>query len=204
VIALADYAAFRALRPFIRAGRDFVLVQEMLADGLSAADQDEFDERVRRAGEEKLGTYDSLLYQVRDDLLSREPQTWLGLNRPFGSLASALRDAAGKSSVWIVSTKRPEYIRRILAHWTIDWPLDRIVFPGGRTKIDVITGLMEENDIAEGVFVDDQPDHLRCRAGSGLKCVFGGWAHGLSRPHGRTDVQSIDLDGLCELIGGMA
>ncbi|MEE8441204.1 MAG: hypothetical protein V3S41_05735 [Spirochaetia bacterium] len=200
-VGLDIYAKFRSLRPFIRTGQDFLVVQELISEGLSVGSQAEFDAAADRAGQEKLATFDSLLHAVREDLIANNPDYWLPLHRPFGSLAGPLRAAARSPSVWIVSTKRPELIGRILHYWQIDWVAGRIVFPVRRTKIDAIKSIMRRYGHSRGVFVDDQQDHLRCEPGIGLECRLAEWAHrgvGAVLPPG---VERIGLDELCELVG---
>lgn len=176
-VPIEHYAQFRRLRPFIRTGQDFVLVHEMIAHGISAGSQAEFDTVAERAGSEKMATFDSLLYAVREDLVARQIDFWLPLHRLYGSLGASLQSVAANPQVWIVSTKRSEFIVKILEHWEIDWERSRIVLPVGTTKIDLIGSIMREHDYSTGIFVDDQPDHLRCKPGGGLECRLAEWAN---------------------------
>ena len=204
-VGLEYYAQFRRMRPFIRTGQDFLLVHELICEGLSIGTQAEFDAAADRAGQEKLATFDSLLYAVREDLVADDLDFWLPLHRPYGSLTGPLRAAARSPNVWIVSTKRSEFIARILHYWEINWEASRIVLPIRMTKIDTIKSIMRRHGYSTGIFVDDQRDHLRCESGIGLECRLAEWAHGGGGHAGasavlRPGVEQIGLDELRELM----
>ena len=200
-VGLDHYAQFRSLRPFVRTGKDFLLVHELICEGHSVGTQAEFDAAADRAGEEKMATFDSLLYAVREDLVANNLEFWLALHRPYGSLAGPLRAAARNPRVWIVSTKRSEFIARILHDWQIDWEASRIVLPVRTTKIDTITSIMRQHGYVTGIFVDDQQDHLRCEPGIGLECRLAEWAYGGAGTGFLQGVERISLEELYELVG---
>lgn len=199
-VQLDHYAQFRRMRPFVRTGQDFLLVHELISEGISVAAQGEFDAAADRAGQEKLAIFDSLLYAVREELVADNIDFWLPLHRPFGSLVGPLRAASSNPKVWIVSTKRSEFIARILHYWQIDWDASRIVLPVRMTKIDKIGLMMREHGYSTGLFVDDQPDHLRCDPAGGVECRLAEWAYEGTGSPSRPGVMPIGLEELCELV----
>jgi hypothetical protein len=203
-VLIEHYAEFRHLRPFVRSGRDFMLVHDMIAQGVSPASQSEFDAVADGAGAEKMGTFDSLLYAVREELVDRQIDFWLALHKSYGSLGASLQSAAGNPQVWIVSTKRSEFIAKILAYWNIDWERDRIVLPVGMSKMEVIGAIMRDNGYSSGIFVDDQPDHLRCDPDSGLECRLAQWAYGGGNAAPADGARRISLTQLSALIDSFA
>jgi len=199
-VPLEDYAEFRRMRPFIRAGQDFLLLHELICEKLTVGNQTEFDAAADRAGQEKLATFDSLLYTVRDELVAEDLDFWLPLNKPYGCLAGSLRAVAHNPEVWIVSTKRSEFIARILRYWQIDWDESRIVLPVRMTKIDTIKSIMRQHDYSTGIFVDDQQDHLQREPGSGIDCRLAEWAYGGPGSGLQPGVDRIGLEELCMLV----
>ena len=55
---------FARLRPLIRGGEDFMLIQEILEQGGTASRQPEFDAFARAAGRGKMKLFHDLFYQV--------------------------------------------------------------------------------------------------------------------------------------------
>lgn len=204
-VHISDYQSFKQMRPFIRSGRDFILIQKMIADGVSVRTQKEFDEIAAGVDPGTLAEYDAALYAVREGLVARDRDFWLPLNKPYPPLDGALRAAAASPDLWVVSTKRPAYIELILGHWGIDWDPARIRLPaGGEDKIGVITAIMRNRGYRTGMFVDDQADHLRCAGTDPLECRLARWGTirlgaipSAPLPEG---VSEISLGELCRIV----
>ena len=184
----ADYRIrFRAARPYIRSGEDYLLLHQLLAEGRDPGSQKDFDKAQERAGKPVMDDYRSRIYAVRDDLLANHRQTWLGWNPLFAGVGAMLRQL-GCGNVWILSTKKASFIAGILVHHGVDWPVDRIVCSGDRKKLDWIA------DIAHGapsVLLDDQIDHLDFQHAS-CRCLLARWGYVLPGENAQS-VPGVDL-----------
>jgi hypothetical protein len=150
-------ARFDACRPFIRSGEDYLVVHEWAARGRVPSSQAEFDASLDAKGRDVLDGLKTALYGVRDLLLERHRSLWLSWNRLYPGIAGALGSQAANPRVRILSTKKAEFIREIVKGQDVDWPLERTLYTGTRTKLDIIA------EIAAGspsVLIDDQIDHL--------------------------------------------
>ena len=199
-IPLRSYRLFCSYRPFIRRGEDYLLLHSLIHDGVSVRSQPEFDSAVDRAGWEQMATYRALLYAVREEFVQDNLDQWLSLHRPYGGLDRLLVPIATDPEVWIVSTKRPEFIQRILAGWGITWPIERIILPVSRTKLQVIESIMSRRGMTEAVFVDDQVDHFASDPVRGLRCCLALWGFVQESVAESAEVDGIDLEGFRELL----
>jgi phosphoglycolate phosphatase-like HAD superfamily hydrolase len=152
-------ADFARLRPFIRTGEDFLLIHELIDKGIAVRDQARFDEMARRAGPEKMARFRELFYRGRMELLQKDRGAWMSMNRIYPQARAVLESAAGKP-LFILSTKRPEFIQEILSHAGISVPGDRILHSGDDRKLPIVERVRFEGDFERAVFVDDQVDHL--------------------------------------------
>ena len=203
-IPLVAYRLFRQYRPFIRRGEDYLLLHALIHDGVAVASQREFDLCVERAGREMMATYRALLYEVREEMVSGDRELWLALHAPYEGIVDRLGPLASDPDVWIISTKRSEFVVRILAGWGIDWPLERTIMPVSRTKVQIVASVMERLAMEEAILVDDQADHLRCDELPNLTCMLALWgfvAPGLAVPD---HVEGITLDAFRELLSAQA
>lgn len=150
---------FARLRPFIRTGEDYLLIHELIDRGVVVRDQAGFDEMARRAGAEKLARFRELFYRGRVELLQADRDAWMSMNRIYPAARKALERSAGRP-LFILSTKRPEFIQDILAHAGLRVPQDRILFSGHDRKLPIAERVRGEGGFARAVFVDDQIDHL--------------------------------------------
>ncbi|MGO9409221.1 MAG: HAD family hydrolase [Spirochaetia bacterium] len=153
---------FARLRPLVRGGADFMLIQEILDKGENVTRQSEFDAIARAAGEEKLRLFHELFYRARADLLENDRQSWLAMNRIYPHVAAAFSRLSGGAPVYILSTKKAEFIAEILAAKKIDLPRERIIYSGSEKKLDIVARVGREGGFTEATFVDDQIDHLLC------------------------------------------
>ena len=156
-IPLRDKTLAYAYRPFIRIGEDFPLIHDIIRRGLVIGCQEDFDREIERAGEVTMAYYGRLFYQAREEFLAQDRKLWLDLNPLFPGMAELLTRTLDNKNVYILSTKKPPFIREILLHHGIDWDLSRILYPEDKTKKDVIESIIGEG---EALFVDDQLDHL--------------------------------------------
>jgi len=152
---------FARLRPFIRAGADFMLIQEILHEGMTVTDQQSFDRLVREAGPEKMAGFKELFVTARTDLMERDRSFWMSLNRIYPHMLDAFARLPVDAPVHILSTKMPLFIAEILAHAQIQFPPHRIHEAQSNDKLTTVELLRAEGAFRKAIFVDDQIDYLR-------------------------------------------
>jgi phosphoglycolate phosphatase-like HAD superfamily hydrolase len=167
---------FARLRPLVRGGADFMVIQEILDTGHSASRQSEFDAYARTAGADKLKLFHDLFYRARAQMLENDRESWLDLNRIYPHMLAAFSRLPGNAPVYILSTKKPEFIAEILTAKGMTLPMDRILYSGSERKMDIVARVDAEGGFKETMFVDDQIDHLvsgdgpaRVEAGNGAR-----------------------------------
>jgi len=166
-------ARFRACRPFVRSGEDYLVVHDWAARGAVPHDQAEFDASLTARGPEQMARLKDRLYAVREQLLEQHRGLWLSWNPLYAGIGEALRSQADNPAVWILSTKKAEFITEILRKQEVSWPADRTVYTGPRRKLDLIAEL---NRGKTAVLVDDQIDHLDF-ASATVSCYLALWGY---------------------------
>lgn len=168
---------FARLRPFIRSGEDFLIIQEVLATGSTVKDQAEFDELSRRAGAEKRAEFRTLFYQERSEMLARDRASWLALNRIYPHMKQALRMLARGAPFFVLSTKEPQFIEEILSANQIQVPEERILFSDKEPKLATTERLRAEGGFKEAILVEDQVDHLRGNRNPRVRVLLAAWGY---------------------------
>jgi hypothetical protein len=192
---------FYAYRPFIRSGADYLLIQDMIRRGLRVNDQETFDADIARAGQTVMREYDRLFYQVRDTFLANDREFWLDLNSLFPGMKEILSKARGVSGFYILSTKKPLFIREILLHHGIEWNSERILYTAEHSKRAIMESFMKKGDRA--VFIDDQLDHLLiARPNPGIDGYLASWGYVKQPWLEQKEIPLIGLDGLKTLVAG--
>ncbi len=151
--------SFARLRVFIRSGEDYVLIQQLIDRGIEVGDQGQFDEQMRMAGRQEMARFHELFYSSRSALMARDRDAWLAMNRIYPQARATLQASVGRP-LYILSTKRPQYIHDILGHAGIAVPAAQVLYSGEKRKLPFVEGLRVEGAFARAVFVDDQVDHL--------------------------------------------
>jgi phosphoglycolate phosphatase-like HAD superfamily hydrolase len=177
-VPLAFRRTFAVLRPFIRTGEDFVLIQELLATGRTVRDQAEFDEALRAAGPQRLSQWRELFYAARTKLLANERGSWLAMNRIYPHVAAALTALPAGSAPCILSTKKAEFISEILTAHGISVPRERIHYSDGSVpKLTIVEKLRREGSFASAILVEDQIDALRGNANPAVQGLLAQWGY---------------------------
>lgn len=153
---------FAHLRPLVRGGADFMLIQEILDKGESVTRQSEFDAVARAAGDRKMKIFHELFYQARSEMLETDRESWLALNRIYPHVASAFSLFQRSAPVFILSTKKPEFIAEILSSRGISMPRERILYSGSERKLKIVEDVGMTGGFTQATFIDDQIDHLLC------------------------------------------
>jgi phosphoglycolate phosphatase-like HAD superfamily hydrolase len=201
-VAVGLRSDFAALRPFIRSGEDYILIQELLDRSLVIKNQQDFDSYISAAGAERMKRFKALFYKAREELVERDRDYWLSLNPVYPHMEEALRGLAGREELHIVSTKRANFIAEILASRGIEFPLSRIHYASNIEKIEIVDALLAESNLERSVFVDDQIDHLRREGMSaGIDSKLAAW--GYIKPEWLETklpgVEVVDVEGMIEI-----
>jgi phosphoglycolate phosphatase-like HAD superfamily hydrolase len=169
-VALRLRQRFGELRPLIRSGEDYVVIQQLLGEEARSgqefpADQVEFDRMRDQIGGERIAVFKGALADTRARFLAERRATWLALN----PLYTHLRDLLSRSplaGIRILSTKAPALIGEILGANQIEFPAHAILYapskPGGQDvrKLDLIAEELNRSGRSRALFVEDQVDHL--------------------------------------------
>jgi phosphoglycolate phosphatase-like HAD superfamily hydrolase len=167
---------FLTLRPFIRAGGDYVFIQEMLETGVVVKDQEDFDSFTGPPGSDKVREYKEIFYQARESVMAGDRDYWIGLNRVYHHMIDPLKSLAAKEALHIVSTKRPDFIVEILNTAGVEFPPKRIHYSYDKGKLEIVAEILAETGVSRAVFVDDQIDHLR-DGNSNVECWLAAWGY---------------------------
>jgi phosphoglycolate phosphatase-like HAD superfamily hydrolase len=198
-VPVALRARFLHLRPFIRAGDDYVLIQRLLAGNRTPSRQEEFDHARREAGPQTLARYGDVLNRVRQELMAHDREHWLRLNPLYPGMAELLR-AADWATTWILSTKRPLYIQAILAFHELPVPPRAILHAAAVSKLATVAAVLDERQAERAALVDDQLDHLVGNDDPRIKVYLAAW--GYAKPEWLKDprVPALDLPDLRGLV----
>ena len=159
-LSVALRASFTALRPFIRSGEDYVLIQDLLAREQTVKHQAEFDRNIAAAGFSKMAEYKQRFYAARESLLATRRDYWFSLNRLYPHMAILLARYSALANMHIVSTKRSDFILEILRHNGIEYDASRVHYAAIAPKLEIVGRLINSLRAGGAIFVDDQIDHL--------------------------------------------
>ena len=157
VTLLRDFAR---LRPYVRAGEDFILIHELIASKFPIRSQQDFDYQLAERGEQRIARYRESFYSARKDFLTHERKYWIELNKLYPHVAPCLKDWVSSSSLYILSTKRADYILEILTAKGIPMDSERVLSCEAKDKKITILRTLEARDAERALFIDDQIDHL--------------------------------------------
>ncbi len=195
----AARAAFARLRPFVRSGEDFVLIQRLVAGGVLPGSQAHFDEEARREGSATMERFKNLFYEARASLLASDRDDWLQMNLIYPHVAAAIAALPPAAPLHVLSTKRPPFIAEILAARGIALPQERIIHSAGEPKLAAVERLRVLGGFDRAIFVEDQIDAIRENANPRIMAYLATW--GYVQPEWlRTDVALLTPDAFRELL----
>jgi phosphoglycolate phosphatase-like HAD superfamily hydrolase len=170
-------AAFARMRPFIRTGEDFVVIQDLLWRKEKVRDQKDFDDATRRAGSENRALFRNLFYQARTDLLERDRATWLGLNRIYPHMAAAFSFLPPGAPLFILSTKKPRFIAEILAAHGIEIEEERIFLSESEPKLAATERIRLNGGFSKAILVEDQIDAIVGNSNPKIHVYLASWGY---------------------------
>ena len=168
---------FVRLRPFIRSGDDFLLIQEMLANGHAVESQEDFDAAARGAGVEKMRIFHTLYYEARAALLEWNRAAWLALQGIYPHMVQAFSLLLPSAPFFILSTKKPAFITEVLAAHEISVASERVLFCDHEPKLPMVERLRASGGFTEAWFIEDQIDAIRTNANPRIHVALAAWGY---------------------------
>ncbi|MFH1851254.1 MAG: HAD family hydrolase [Candidatus Neomarinimicrobiota bacterium] len=196
---------FRATRPYIRSGEDYLYLFQALAEGIAITDQADFDS-FHDTHPDRREPYYQLFYAEREALMTSDHANWIRLNPPYEGMIDFLQSLKPELILRIVSTKAVRYIAEILDHHGVRLEPDQIHQAGrGLSKPDIISRLMQKHDLSpcEAIFVDDHLDTVEKVSKTGVACLLASWGYNTVEQRCSIAGSNIDLIGIIELAGIM-
>jgi hypothetical protein len=189
---------FALLRPYVRNGEDYLVIQEILKDTISINSQEHFDIILSRYRDE-MPFYRELFYKARNHLISRDSGFWSGLNRIYPHIHSHLAKIHTSPFFYILSTKRADFINSILRQNKLSVPEDHILVAWDVMKLDYISSLLDKKNYMSAVFVDDRIDHLLKNTDPRITPCLASWGY-IQQEWLARDVKIIGEEGMAEIL----
>jgi phosphoglycolate phosphatase-like HAD superfamily hydrolase len=169
--------AFAALRPYIRAGEDFILIQQLIEDGRSVENQAGFDQEARRCGAALRARSRDAFYQARSAFLARDRAGWIALNRIYPHVRQGFRMIPPGAPVSILSTKKPPFIAEILSAHGLPFDAGKITWSDTEPKLITVERLRAEAGSSSAVFIEDQVDAITGNANPAITVHLATWGY---------------------------
>lgn len=179
---------FRQMRPLIRSGEDYVVIQHILAreqdeEGFAGpATQSAFDAYREMLGGPCIARYKSAIAATRGAFLQRDKAHWLALNRLYPHMQRLLA-SCNLANVRVLSTKAAPLVCEILRAHRIAIPAAAVFHaasnPDGADarKLDMIAGHLDRASGTSAVFVEDQIDHLLGNDDPRIRTCLADWGY---------------------------
>jgi FMN phosphatase YigB (HAD superfamily) len=167
---------FLRLRPFVRRGEDFLLIHEFIDEGLAIETQADFDAAAARSDPARLARLSDLFLAGRKALIEEDREAWPTLNTIYPEARAAL-ELGRDRALYILSTKRPEFILEILGHAGLHVPAEKVLYPGHAPKLPVAERVRAEGGWERAVFIDDQLDFLVDNPYPRIQVYLAGWSY---------------------------
>lgn len=194
-LSTEEIAEFKRLRNFIRSGEDYVFIRLAMANNRTITNQEEFDQFLLQ-NHHLSESFFQLFYKERIRLSGKETRQWIALNPLYSGMKDFLVGVLNSDQLAIISTKKAEFIRRILEGHKIDIPGKDIYHAGhNRSKLDIIRELMENMGIEPSCFhfIDDQVDTLIKIKPSGINLYLAGWGYNDEEQRVRAETNDISV-----------
>lgn len=192
-------ARFRAMRPLIRRGGDYLILQRALSQGIDLTSQEAFDHFARPYLPEK-AAMEELFQNCRANFLSKEPERWFSLNPIYPGMKELLTPHRLNPMVLILSTKPSHFIHQILSFHGLQWPEEEILCAQKREKIEMIDELLDQREAADTYLLDDQLSHLLASSRHQVHPLLAAWGYLLDPWKSDSRVRTVDMDTFSELL----
>jgi phosphoglycolate phosphatase-like HAD superfamily hydrolase len=169
--------AFFRMRPLIRNGADFMLIQDVLSRGGSIHDQESFDAEARRMGEAVMKRFDEVIYATRLRIMEKDRAAWVGLNRIYPHVEAAFPLLPRDGSVRIITTKKPQFVAEIFSAKGIDFPASATIFAESEPKLVMAERIRRGEGFSEAILVEDQIDAIRGNKNPRIRVYLATWGY---------------------------
>jgi len=169
----------RRLRNFIRHGEDYVYIFQIITEKYLTRDQTDFDRFVDKNIQNK-EEFRMQFYRERSRFLQEEPALWLSLNSFYKGMSDFLKNYKLADRLYIITTKKLEYVKAILAHAGIILPEENLfAADSSRGKPEIIADLLEKTDLSPNnfFFIDDQVDTLLKLQTLNVRLFLASWGY---------------------------
>ena len=152
---------FCTYRPYIKAGADFMILQNCIKKGIVLSKQSDFDVEYEGLSKRKHKQQYKQFYKARNYLFNSYPDFWFKQNSLYKGWHHLLPLLKNNTSVYILSTKKSEFILEILRREGIKWPADRVLYSRSSEKIKIIEEYLSESETkCNAVLVEDQSEYF--------------------------------------------
>jgi len=196
---------FLRLRPFIRSGEDYMVIQELLVTDIRINNQLDFDRQLETAGKEKLELFKTLFYKARTYYLKEQPDYWFSLNPIYGHLKSKLSALGASPFFYIISTKKVDFIVEILKNNGITVNRERIIYSAAQQKLSLISAMLDKKNADRALLLDDQVEHLSGNRDPRIQTFLCLWGYIKEEGSmGIKDIKPLTTEGFTRLINDLA
>lgn len=192
----------RRLRNFIRSGEDYVFIFLALSKSIQIQTQEAFDAFKASCSDLK-EEFLRLFYEVRTRLSTGNPEGWAALNPLYPGMKDFLNSYTPKDKLFIVTTKKAEFARRILDFNEVAFDFENLYHSNeAYPKRMLLESLSKEKDVelSNFFFVDDQVDTLLKVQPSGVQCILAGWGYNNPEQAARAEAAGIPVLALADFL----
>lgn len=185
---------FYRMRPFIRDGKDFLLILYFIHHRVTIDGQQDFDEqakaRMPAALEELVGEgagahdLEELFQGTRRVIRARDEAAWTAINPLYGGIEEGLRACRERTDAIYVTTSKPsDAVLKILRYHGVPLPESQVFgsdrFKGHGNKNAHLEAVREATGLPLDRihYVDDQITHLLAAQALGARGYFAEWGY---------------------------
>jgi len=185
---------FCRMRPFIRDGKDFLLILYFVHHRVTIEGQQDFDDQAAalmpEALKELLGEgaaaqdLEELFQGTRRVIRARDEAAWAAINPLYRGIEEGLRACRERADAIYVTTSKPsDAVLRILRHHGTPLPESQVFgsdrFKGHGNKNAHLEAVRDATDLPLDRihYVEDQITHLIAAQALGARCYFAEWGY---------------------------
>ena len=201
VFMYCDYKQrFMQLRPFIRSGEDYLVIQDIIANNMDIKNQKQFDRLLTLRGEKVLQNYKDVFYQARTEIFTNHNKLWLSLNTLYPHMHEVVAKSTSGDNVYILSMKKSEFISQILQAHNLKFSPTRIIYAGQEEKLSIISRMLELKKKQYAILIDDQISHFVPNPDSRIKTFLADWGYIKQAWLKQKNIEIISANQMAELM----
>ncbi len=174
-----NFQQFKQLRNFINFSKDYVFILSALDSGEDINNQINFDAFIEK-NDHLSENFSQIFHLARMNLFTNHFSTWLDLNPLYSGLRSLLLHPPPNLTIYIISTKRSEFIIAIMDRNGVIINPNKILFATEKfTKKMAIEKILKEEHIKthDCFFIDDQLKNVIDVAKTGINSILALWGY---------------------------